>query len=459
MSFSTLNIGASSLYAAQRAAEVAAHNVANANTPGFTKQRLETTSAVPTPGSPGVRGDGMRGTGVTVVAISRLRDVLADLSYRAEASTSAAADARSSVMSRAEVVLGQYPNGASASLDSFFASWDRLSLTPQDPAARANVLDAGRQIAAALGSAAGQLDQLSADVGARMQASVDEVNGLAGHVATLNQAISDAVTGGQSPNDLLDQRDVALDRLAALTGGSVRAGANSQVDVYVGNSVLVAGVTTRPMTVTHTGASFGVAFADGPAVVGGELGAQARAVSVDLPEFGRQLDEVAAQLASTVNAVHASAYSLDSPPPGTVPPPTPDGGDFFTGTTARSLQVRAGLTENGIAVSVSGERTDGNAALAMSALRTSGSPTVGDLLRGAGSRMGAAAANAARDSASAQSGLSGADQRRSSADGVNVDEEMVDLVKYQHSYEAAARVISMADSFLDTIINRMGAGR
>lgn len=451
MAFSALHIGASALYAAQRASEVAAHNVANAGTAGFTKQRLQVTTALPTPGTTGMRGDGMRGNGVTIVSIDRMRDLLADLSYRNDAATAGAASARADVLSRAEGVLGRYPSGTTEALDRFFAAWDQLSLTPQDPAARANVLDAGRQIADSLGSAATQLAQLTDDIGARLRTSVDEVNGLAQQVAGLNQAIADAVTGGQAPNDLLDKRDLALDRLATLTGSRVQAGSVSQVDVYVGNSLLVTGVTTRPLVPVKSGETWGVAFRDGPAVVGGELGGYARAISVELPEFGRQIDEVAAALAERVNAVHRTLHTPSSSG-------TPDGGDFFAGRTAATLQVRPDLAEAGIAVSASGAPTDGNGALALSALRD-GNPSLGDALRGVNSRLGAAAANSDRERSSSAGALSGAELRRSSANGVNLDEEMVDLVKFQHAYQAAARVISMADEFYDLVINRMGAGR
>ncbi len=453
MSFSTLGIGASSLYAAQRAAEVAAHNVANANTPGYTKQRLTTQTAIPTPGTAGVQGDGMRGNGVQVLAIDRLRDQLSDLSFRADAATSGSADARADVLGRVEGVLGSYPDGAPEALNRFFAAFEQLNRTPQDPAARANVLSSGREVAAALGSAVEQIAQVSQDVGQRMRTSADEVNALADSVAGLNLAISDALTRQQSPNDLMDQRDSALDRLATLSGATTRQGQNGQVDVYVGNSVLVSGVTTRPLVVTQTASGFGVAFNDGPAVVGGELGAYSRAVSIDLPQMTAQLKDVGAQLATSVNALHRQGYGLTGDPAG-----PPNGGNFFRITANGLLQVRTDLTEDGIAASASGAKTDGNNALVLAGLRD-GSPSMGDLLRGVNSRIGAAVATANRDQATATAALSGADERRSSANGVNVDEEMVDLVKFQHQYQAAARVISMADGFFDTIINRMGAGR
>ena len=453
MSFSTLGIGASSLYAAQRAAEIAAHNVANANTPGYTKQRLSTQTAIPTPGTAGVKGDGMRGNGVQVLAIDRLRDQLSDLSFRGDAASSGAADARAEVLGRVEGVLGNYPDGASGALNRFFAAFEQLNRTPQDPAARANVLSGGREVAAALGTAVSQLSQVSEDVGLRMRTATEEVNALAESISGLNLAISDALTRQQSPNDLMDQRDSALDRLATLAGATVRQGQNGQVDVYVGNSVLVSGVSTRPLTVTQTSAGFGVAFTDGPAVVGGELGAYSRAVSVDLPGIAAQIKDVAGQLADGVNALHRAGYGLDGDPA-----VGPDGGDFYTVLPDGLIAVRADLTERGIAASAGGSPREGNNALLMAGLRD-GTPSMGDLLRGVNSRIGAAVATANRDAKTAAGALSGADQRRASANGVNVDEEMVDLVKFQAQYQAAARVISMADGFFDTIINRMGAGR
>ncbi len=312
MSFSALNIGASALYAAQRASELAAHNVANASTPGFTKQRLSVSTALPSPGTPGLRGDGMRGNGVTIMSIDRMRDLLADLSYRNDAATAGASSARADVLSRAEGVLGVYPGGTSEALDRFFSSWDQLSRTPEAPAARANVLDAGRQLAGSLSSAVAQLGQLSEDIGQRIRSSVEEVNGLARTIAGLNQGIAEAVTGGQSPNDLLDQRDVALDRLSALTGSSVQKGSISQVDVYIGNSLLVTANESVELRAVRSGGTWGVTFPDGAGVTAGELGAYSRAISVDLPDFVRQIDDVAAQLAARVNAVHRGAHSLDS---------------------------------------------------------------------------------------------------------------------------------------------------
>jgi flagellar hook-associated protein 1 FlgK len=448
VSFSSLNIGASALYAAQRAVEVAAHNVANANNEGFTRQRVTIRSSLPTPGTAGMRGDGDRGTGVTVMDVSRLRDRLADVSYRTEAGVNGSASARSNTLGRAESILGTYGDGAPEALSSFLGAWDQLSMTPSDGAARSSVLTAGQQLADSLTGAHQKLDAVGHEVSLRVADGVNELNGLLSSVAKLNYEIVKASTADRQPNDLLDQRDVALDRISALTGARIDAQADGSVNVTAGSTALVSGITaatlaastTSPVTVSVDGA---------PISLAGELGGYVAAAGVDLPAYRAQLETLAVGLRDVVNAAHRQGTGTDGS----------TGLDFFTGTDASSFMVNASLTVAKVGASQSGAAADGNNALAVAAsLRTTvavdGQP-VGDALRAFGARIGQAAADAARNAATTGSSLVSAQAARSSADGVSVDEEMVDLVKYQHSYEAAARLISVVDGMLDKLINQM----
>jgi flagellar hook-associated protein 1 FlgK len=448
MSFSSLNIGASGLYAAQRSVEVASHNVANANNTTYTRQRVEIQSSIPTPGTAGMRGDGDRGTGVSVLDVTRLRDRLADISYRTESSISGAADARSDTLSRAETLLGAFGDGAPQSLSSFLASWNQLAMTPTDEAARTAVLAAGQQLADGLNAAANHLTTVTQEVGLRVSDGVSELNGLLSTVASLNDSIFQAGTETRSPNDLLDQRDAALDRISRLTGATITTGANGVVDISMGAVSLVSGFTaatvatsgTDPVTVSVGGTT--TSF-------GGEIGGYVATVGVDLPAYRAKLDALAVGLRDVVNAAHRAGTGADGS----------TGQDFFTGTGAGDLAVNAGLSTAGLAASQTGAAADGNNALTIAAaLRTGaavGSQTVGDALRAFGSQIGQAAADAARNAGAATSSVAAATAARSSLNGVSVDEEMVDLVKFQHSYSACARVISVADGMLDTLINQM----
>jgi flagellar hook-associated protein 1 FlgK len=448
VSFSSLTIGASALYAAQRAVEVAAHNVANANNEGFTRQRVTITSSTPTPGTAGMRGDGDRGTGVTVMDISRLRDRLADVSYRAEAGASGSATARSDTLGRAEALMGTYADGAPEVLSSFLTAWDQLSLTPDDAAARASVLTSGQQVASTLNGAQQKLDAVSNEVSLRVGDDVNELNGLLSSVAKLNYEIVKASTSDREPNDLLDQRDVALDRISALTGAKIDAQPDGSVTISTGSTVLVSGITAQSVTASTTN-PVTVSLGGSPLSVAGEIGGYVATAGVDLPAYRAKLDALAVGLRDVVNAVHRQGVGTDGS----------TGVDFFTGTDASDFAVNPNLTAAGVAASKGGAATDGNNALGLAAaLRTStsvGGQTVGDALRAFGAQIGQAVTDATRNAKTASASLVSAQSARASADGVSVDEEMVDLVKYQHSYEAAAKVISVADGMLDKIINDM----
>lgn len=450
MSFSSLGIGSSALQAAQRAVEVAAHNVANSNTAGFTRQRLAVSTATPTPGTLGMRGDGQRGTGVTVISIDRLRDRLADVAFRSEAAVSGAASARSSALDRTESVLGAYAEGTPEALSRFLAAWDQLSLNPTDPAMRTSVLATGQQLATGIAGTAAGLTAVGDEVALRISDGVDEANGLLEHVARLNLTIADATSSAQVPNDLYDQRDVALDRLSQLLGTRVVRGEDNTVEVWAGNVRLVDEGTARTLVTSSDAGGPLVQLDDGtPLPSGGESGGYLAVARVDLPAYRAQLDALAVGLRDAVNAVHGAGAALDGSA----------GGDFFTATSAADFAVRADLGPEGIAASLSGAASDGNNALAMSALRTSpavNGATAGEALRAFNGRVGQAASDARRGASTAGLGLESAAQSRAALNGVNVDEEMVDLVRYQHSYEAAARVIAIVDSMLDTLINRTG---
>lgn len=478
MSFEALNIGASALYAAQRAAEVSAQNVANAANDNYTRQKVTIQAAPPSIGYPG-----MRGTGVQMMSITRVRDSLADVAYRAQAAPAGAADARSNVLSRAETILGPYAQGVPDSLDKFFSAWNTLSLNPTDSAARSAVLAQGNVLAGSLNDAATNLNQIEDDTFNQVQQNVTQVNTLATQVATLNKQIATAVVGGQNPNDLLDQRDAAIDQLSALTGASVRvSGATQQAQIYVGGQLLVDSGSAEQLQTGRSGTDGTVSFTLNNTTVSpqGTLGGLSSVLNTDLPGFGAHLDAIANGIATQVNAVHSQGYNMVDPSrdaSDNLLPPT--GGNFFSGTTAATLKVA--LTSPGqIAASTTGNVNDGNNAIALANVAnapafgyssdgvtpvplaagagTPGDLTIGDAVRGLVGRLGTASANAQAVQQATASSRDAAQSLRSDADGVSTDEEMVDLVKYQHSYEAAARVITVADSMLDTLINHTGTG-
>ena len=450
MSFRVLGTGVSGLTAAQRQMEVVSHNVANVNTPGYTRQRVELVTSLPAPGTYGVRGDGMRGTGVTVADVIRIRSELTDTAYRAEVAVGAGADARAEVLSRAEQVLGPVDAGLPSSLSAFWAAWDQLALAPTDEASRQGVLDAAAGIATQIRSAAAQLGRVEAETLAKAAESVDEVNRLADDIAVLNGAVADAIVGKQAPNDLLDQRDRLVDQLVALTGGTVRTGDLGSADVYVGNQAIVRGVDVEHLRLSPAApAALTWATDTVPARAGGRVGALIELSQGTLPGLRAELDALAAGLRDTVNAAHAAGFDLDGAA----------GGPLFAATSAADLAVHPAVTTRRLAASAGGRPNDGNNALAVAGLRTA--PAVGDrtvlqAVQGLAGRLGGMAANAARASDAAATVVGDLEMERAGISSVSINEEMADMVRFQRAYEAAARVMTVADEMLDRLINSTG---
>lgn len=461
--FSTLNIGSSALFATQRAVEAASQNIANATVDGYSRQTVKIATATPTPGSAiGDRSDGMRGNGVVVLSVDRMRDQLADSAYRSEAAADGYAGARATTLDRAQGILGSVTDGATSKLDAFWSSFDALSNTPTDAAARDAVLNAGEEVARTLRDATTQLDQITSDAASEVSTDVASINNLASQVANLNQTILDATASGQSPNDLLDARDRAIDQLTTLAGVTVHQDSKGIVDVYIGTQNLVRGNQSFGLTAgttPGTGVPTVSWSGDGTSVApGGEIGGYLAVTTVDLPNLRSMLDNVAVGLRDAVNTTQAAGKDLS----GTA------GAPFFTGNDAATIAVirPPDLTGAKIAASESGAANDGNHAIALADLRSKTDAvtfadgtkaSVGDALRAVGGKLGALAAGADATHSATNTSLASADKSRESANGVSVDEEMVDLVKYQHAYSAAAKVISTADAMLDTLINHLGA--
>jgi flagellar hook-associated protein 1 FlgK len=450
MSFQTLWIGVSGLRAAQRAMEVNANNIANVNTEGYSRQRVELASGRPVPGTFGSRGDGMRGTGVTVADVVRARSTLADSAFRSETATEASWAARADIMGRAEQVLGPFGGGAPEALADFFGAWEELSLHPELPAARRAVLEAGASLAGTFNSAAGDLEDLAAGATGQVRSTVEEVNRLAAQVAKLNAGIADATNGQQSPNDLLDQRDHLLDRLSALTGATARPGEMGRVDVFVGSRALVRGETVEtlqaadnePITVSWQ-------LGAGAAVPGGTLGGLVGSAAT-IASLRQDLDALAGDFATQVNAAHSQGFT----------PAGAAGGAFFGGIGAGGLRLV--LTEPGAvaaAGSAGGGPNDGNHALEMAELRTTPmltGPSAEETLHAYAARLGSLASEAASQAAASGEILGGLARDRAEISSVSTDEEMADMIRFQRAYEASARLMTTVDQMLDRLINSTG---
>lgn len=458
-SFVGLYTGLSGIRAAQTGIDVTSNNVANANTPGYTRQRLELR-----PSAPYDSLIGKMGTGVTVDSIARLRDTFLDDRYRAAIGDGVANAVRAEFMQSLESLSGEPEQGISQRLDNLWPALEAWANDPNDAAARRQVLGELASVAEGFNLQADTWDSLAADYEERRETTATSANQILGNLYELNLRMAGAQPDRQDPQ-LFDQRDLLLDQLAELTGATSRIQPDGSVTVRLGDVNLLEHpdepleLAIDPDDGSITAGDEVVTFA-----VSGELGGLHRSLTIDLPQWREGLNDLAATLAEAFNRVNGEGLRADGSP----------GGDLFTydaDGAAGSLR----LAVTGIGALAAGPSDgpnppavhDGTNARAFAALRTTRLNTDGEVDPAAGRTLEnrvadnivglAGSVRTARASAEASSAVAtSATLARAAEHGVSLDEEMVSLVRYQRALEAAARVMTTVDQALDVLVNRVG---
>jgi flagellar hook-associated protein 1 FlgK len=423
------------LLAHQQAIDTTSHNVANANTEGFSRQEavLGATDGLPVIGAAPNGGIGSLGTGVTVDGYRRIRDAFLDLQYRAQAMQVGDQETRSTQLDQVELVLAEPgDNGIASQLSKFWNAWADVSNAPDDISARQALIDQAQNIADSFKTVDTQLTTVKAQATAEYAALTGvggDVQALGQEIAQLNAAIKQFTSSGDSPNDLMDRRDQLLDKLSKLAQVRVTPFGNGSMQVDLGDAAVpfVNDTTvTWPQPLTSPG---------------GTLGAL-----IDITKTGGTIDSYRADLNNVVKTLADAVNALHNPG-GT-------GTNFFTytaGAEAGSLAVN--VTTATVRTSTSGAVGANDIALAIAGLR-GGTPD--KLYTSFVTRIGGDLKNAQRGEANANVLLNSIEDRRQSTSGVSMDEEMTNLVRYQRGYQASARTMSTMDQMLDTLINRTG---
>ncbi len=459
---SALQSALSGLLAQRQRLDVIGNNVANATTPGYSRQRADLVSggagAVPGLFSGGL----LTGDGVDVAGISRYRDQFLETRSLGERAASAELSLESRYFGRIELVHTEpSDSGLAASLDTLWSSFDELANNPGEIPQRTAALEQAEATVDQFRFMDDQIRSLRDTAVGEASALVAQVNDLAAEVATLNDSLRPLLLSGSAPNDLLDQRDLALGKLADLVGARVQPRDDGTVDVYVGGSTLVQSgrtVELQSNTVVDAGlADVGVQrlvlqWKNGGEVTptGGEAAGLLDMANSTIPDAIRDLDGIATALVTSVNALHSGGQDLDGA----------TGWNFFepTGTTAATLAISTDVSGQPRRVSIAsagGGQLDASVGQQIAALRdaTGGAnDQYAELVGGLGVQVGSAISRATAQ----QSVLQRIDEARLAARSVNIDEEMIDLVAAQRAYEASARVINAVDEMLDILVNRLG---
>lgn len=467
---SILNMARTAMAVQQTAVQVASQNISNATTAGYSRQRVDTATTLPT-----VFPYGSVGTGVGIKSITRSRDTLLDANFRQNSARASSADTQSTALSQIQDIFGEpSTTGLSASIGAFFSAWSDLSNDPTNSSAKSVVVETGNNVANTLNQFSSQLSQLDQDNRDGMNADVTQVNTLSKQIADFNREIVSAESGGQPANDLRDARDRLVDQVSSLVGGQVVEHPNGSIAIYTGGRMIVDDTTVKqlqmndgqPPTVSYAGSPNPV---DG---IGGSLGGRIAISTTTIPAVMARLDSLASGLVTTVNAIHSTGTIFTGTPPVAsaagnffdVTVPAPAGGD--PKLTARGIRLDPTLTAATVAASGPGATGPGNAdvALAMSNLTsqsvafTSGGATVatttiaGFYTQAVGEV--ASSTQQASDESTIQDTLaSNAGTRRESVSGVSTDEELISVIQHQHAYQAAARLVQVVSDMTQILVD------
>lgn len=306
MGTSLLSLGAGALGAAQAGVMNAGNNIANANTPGYSRQRVEQA-----PNMALYSGVGYFGQGVHLQSVTRQYDALLASEYRLAQSQASYSQAYSAQAGRIDAMLGDSAGGISAAMDEFFSGVANLTSGPSDPSARQAMLSAAQTLTGRLQEMSGQLSTLRASTNDSVRASVEEINGIATQVAQLNQQIAVASQGGRlTPNDLMDKRDALVGDLAKQINGSVVKSDTGDYNVFVGNGQpLVLGARAQAMVVRPDpldAANVQVGLKNGASIIAYGRGSVTGGILGGLLEFRDQT------LGEAQNAVGRVALALGS---------------------------------------------------------------------------------------------------------------------------------------------------
>src|SRR5579859_2635216 len=257
--FFGLNIGASALRTAQTLVDITNQNIANANTPGYSRQSAVVSASTPEP-MPTLSGSGtpgQLGTGVMINTITRARDTFVDGQIRGQLTTQGEVDARGTALTQVEAIVNEpSTTGLSSTLSKYWSAWQEVANTPADSAVRANLVQQGAAVADAFHGQIAQFTQQQHDLDNQVSLAVSNVNTLANQIAAVNTQISQVETSGMHANDLRDQRDVLVDSLSKLVKINVVESGDGQLSINVGNHQLVDKQLVHPMVANAVAGNF-----------------------------------------------------------------------------------------------------------------------------------------------------------------------------------------------------------
>jgi flagellar hook-associated protein 1 FlgK len=453
-----LNIAGRALITQQQAINVTSHNIANVNTPGYSRQRLNMTTNTPLNSS-----SGLMGNGVSATEIQRLYDRFIGNQINSESQGLGRWDAQKQAVERLELMFNESGgSGLSQAMSEFWNAWQALTNNPSGLTERQVLAIKGQVLAITFNKLDSDLTQVQQDLDFAIQGTVTDINRLSEQLADLNQKIISAEAGTQSANDYRDQRDLMLKELSELIDINAFEDANGGVSVLVANGrPLVAGTALWQLaTETNVFGLQDVVWVDDAGntvnisdeILGGKLKGWLEARDIVITDYKNRLDTLAQTLMTQVNNLHQNGFDLNGLA----------GEVFFDGTgAAADIEVNANIAGDLDLIAAAADPLtfpgDNRNAIEIANLQhqlvmSGNTATFNDyyssLVRDVGNEVLKSDTYYTHQSEM----LAQLDNYRESISGVSLDEEMINLIKFQNAYTAAAKLVSTADELLQTVI-------
>lgn len=448
---SSLYIGKEGLQVNQTGLQVVGHNIANVNTPGYSKQEVQLEDAYVV-----IQGIGGIGMGSRVVSIQGYRDQFSIQRIRQETQNQSMLKNLSEGLSQVETILSPAGGGVRESMQGLFDAIQGLSSDPTNPALRSEIIAKAKTLTGQIHQSYNQLQLVQTTQTEQLPSLGTEINELTSKIADLNKLqLEGNAKQGANISDILDQRDELVRQLADKIGVNTYKDSSGNIMVQTEKGgLLVSGFDSKDLTVSLTGEVFLDGADISSTIKSGKMGGILQVKNVEIPKYMSALDELATSLTTQMNAVHNAGFDLNGLPGADffVPDPPPASG------SARLISVNVSDPSSIAASDTAGEPGNNNNAKALAAVETAADPVnLGGLTlvshwNSTLTDVGVSLETARNDIESSSKIMTQLNNIRDAASGVSMDEEGVNMIRFQRSYEAMARYMTTIDGLMEALL-------
>ena len=447
-------IGRRALSAQQAALDRTSHNIANVNTEGYSRQRVVMRAEESL-----YAGRRAMAGGVDASAIERIKDKFVEKQIQFQLPAKAWYETLKTGYARLEEIINEPSEyGLGTALTQFFDAWHELANEPDSLAMRNNVLMRTRALTRAFHQTTRRIDDLKLQARDEFHQNVSRFNELAEQAAKLNREISLARAGNVFDGELMDKRDRILRELSEIADVQATEDQNGLIMLSLDGKIFVQNVDFVRLVDEGSDAELGrLRWEDGGdpfAPRNGRLAALAEWHDVRLDEVQQDLDTLASELAGQVNALHIQGYTKEKAPARGVP--------FFDpeSVSARDIRLADEVQDDPdrIAASMDGSSGNGEVALRIAQLQNEnilngGLTRFQDFYANVAATVGTSSQQFASMAEGQELFLQQLTAHQEAISGVSLDEEMTNLIEFQRAYQAAARVVNVANDMIETLLN------